>query len=53
VFMVVSGFLIVVAAAIMAVLLSAHSPMFEDPDKFMAILREDVVNGTNRLADRK
>jgi pimeloyl-ACP methyl ester carboxylesterase len=32
---------------------SAHSPMFEEPDKVMAILREDVVNGTNRLADRK
>jgi pimeloyl-ACP methyl ester carboxylesterase len=31
---------------------SAHSPMFEEPDKFMAVLREDVLNGTNRLADR-
>ena len=31
---------------------SAHSPMFEEPDRFMAILREDVLNGTNRLADR-
>jgi pimeloyl-ACP methyl ester carboxylesterase len=31
---------------------SAHSPMFEEPDKFMAILREDVLRGTNRLADR-
>jgi pimeloyl-ACP methyl ester carboxylesterase len=32
---------------------SAHSPMFEEPDKVMAILREDVLNGTNRLADRR
>lgn len=32
---------------------SAHSPMFEEPDKFVRILREDVLNGTNRLADRK
>jgi len=32
---------------------SAHSPMFEEPDKVMAILREDVLKGTNRLADRK
>jgi pimeloyl-ACP methyl ester carboxylesterase len=31
---------------------SAHSPMFEEPDKVMAILREDVLNGTNGLADR-
>jgi len=32
---------------------SAHSPMFEEPDRFMAILREDVLKGTNRLADRR
>jgi pimeloyl-ACP methyl ester carboxylesterase len=32
---------------------SAHCPMFEEPDKVMAILREDVLNGTNRLADRR
>jgi pimeloyl-ACP methyl ester carboxylesterase len=32
---------------------SAHSPMFEEPDKVLAILREDVLKGTNRLADRK
>jgi pimeloyl-ACP methyl ester carboxylesterase len=32
---------------------SAHSPMFEEPDKVMAILRKDVLNGTNRLADRR
>lgn len=31
---------------------SAHSPMFEEPGKVMAILREDVLNGSNRLADR-
>ncbi len=32
---------------------SAHSPMFEEPDKVMTILREDVLNGTNRLADSR
>jgi len=32
---------------------SAHSPMFEEPDRFMAILREDVLHGANRLADRR
>jgi pimeloyl-ACP methyl ester carboxylesterase len=31
---------------------SAHSPMFEEPDKVMTILREDVLRGTNRLSDR-
>lgn len=31
---------------------SAHSPVFEEPDKVMSILREDVLHGTNRLADR-
>jgi pimeloyl-ACP methyl ester carboxylesterase len=31
---------------------SAHSPLFEEPDKVMRILREDVLHGTNRLADR-
>jgi pimeloyl-ACP methyl ester carboxylesterase len=31
---------------------SAHSPMFEEPGKVMAILREDVLESTNRLADR-
>jgi pimeloyl-ACP methyl ester carboxylesterase len=30
---------------------SAHSPIFEEPAKTQRILREDVVNGTNRLAD--
>jgi pimeloyl-ACP methyl ester carboxylesterase len=32
---------------------SAHCPMFEEPDRFMAILREDVLKGANALADRK
>lgn len=31
---------------------SAHSPMFEEPQRLMTVLREDVLNGTNRLADR-
>jgi len=31
---------------------SAHSPIFEEPDRVMTILREEVLNGTNRLADR-
>lgn len=30
---------------------SAHSPMFEEPMKMQQILREDVLNGANRLAD--
>jgi pimeloyl-ACP methyl ester carboxylesterase len=30
---------------------SAHSPLFEEPDKTLQILREDVLNGTSRLAD--
>lgn len=29
---------------------SAHSPMFEEPDKFMKIMQEDVLAGKNRLA---
>ncbi len=32
---------------------SAHSPIFEEPDKVRKILREDVLAGTNRLADRQ
>lgn len=32
---------------------SAHSPIFEEPEKVMAILRSDVLNGTNGLADRR
>jgi pimeloyl-ACP methyl ester carboxylesterase len=31
---------------------SAHSPMFEEPDKMIRILREDVLTGSNNLADR-
>jgi pimeloyl-ACP methyl ester carboxylesterase len=30
---------------------SAHSPMFEEPAKTVRILRDDVLGGTNRLAD--
>jgi pimeloyl-ACP methyl ester carboxylesterase len=30
---------------------SAHSPLFEEPDRTLKILREDVLYGTNRLAD--
>ena len=32
---------------------SAHSPVFEEPEMARRILREDVLGGTNRLADRK
>jgi pimeloyl-ACP methyl ester carboxylesterase len=32
---------------------SAHSPMFEEPGKMLKILREDVLAGTNNLADIK
>lgn len=32
---------------------SAHSPMFEEPEKMHKILQEDVLAGTNRLADIK
>lgn len=32
---------------------SAHSPMFEEPDRVMEVLREDVLMGTNSLADEK
>lgn len=31
---------------------SAHSPAFEEPDKVMAIIRQDVLAGANRLADK-
>lgn len=31
---------------------SAHSPIFEEPKKVQKILREDVLRGTNKLADR-
>jgi pimeloyl-ACP methyl ester carboxylesterase len=30
---------------------SAHSPMFEEPDRTVRIMREDVLAGTARLAD--
>lgn len=30
---------------------SAHSPLFEEPEKTCAIMREDVLTGTTRLAD--
>jgi pimeloyl-ACP methyl ester carboxylesterase len=30
---------------------SAHSPIFEEPDKALKILREDVLTGANYLAD--
>jgi pimeloyl-ACP methyl ester carboxylesterase len=32
---------------------SAHSPMFEEPEKMQKILLEDVLAGTNSLADKK
>ena len=32
---------------------SAHSPIFEEPDKVLKILQEDVLAGTNNLADAK
>jgi pimeloyl-ACP methyl ester carboxylesterase len=33
--------------------LSAHSPAYEEPQKMLHILREDVLAGTNRLADAR
>ena len=32
---------------------SAHSPMFEEPARMMQIIRDDVLAGTNGLADRR
>ena len=32
---------------------SAHSPLFEEPEKMGHILQEDVLQGVNNLADRK
>jgi pimeloyl-ACP methyl ester carboxylesterase len=32
---------------------SAHSPMFEEPEKTMKILQTDVLKGSNILADKK
>jgi len=30
---------------------SAHSPLFEEPEKMLHILKEDVLSGENKLAD--
>jgi pimeloyl-ACP methyl ester carboxylesterase len=30
---------------------SAHSPLFEEPEKMRYILQQDILEGTNRLAD--
>lgn len=32
---------------------SAHSPIFEEPEKAMRIMREDILRGANTLADGK
>lgn len=32
---------------------SAHSPIFEEPDRVLQILQEDVLQETNNLVDRK
>jgi pimeloyl-ACP methyl ester carboxylesterase len=32
---------------------SAHSPLFEEPEKALNILVEDVLNGSNLLADKR
>ncbi len=32
---------------------SAHSPIFEEPEKMRTVLIKDVLNGTNRLADTR
>jgi pimeloyl-ACP methyl ester carboxylesterase len=32
---------------------SAHSPAYEEPEKMRRILREDVLGGQARLADRE
>ena len=32
---------------------SAHCPTFQEPEKALKILLEDVLNGTNNLADKK
>ena len=32
---------------------SAHSPLFEEPEKMRQILLEDVLKGMNKLADTK
>jgi hypothetical protein len=30
---------------------SAHSPLFEEPDRMREIMQQDVLRGANRLAD--
>lgn len=32
---------------------SAHSPMFEEPDRMRQIIEQDVLRGTNSLADQR
>jgi pimeloyl-ACP methyl ester carboxylesterase len=32
---------------------SAHSPLFEEPEKMLRILRDDILAGKNKLADAK
>jgi pimeloyl-ACP methyl ester carboxylesterase len=32
---------------------SAHSPIFEEPEKMLTIIQEDVLQGTNNLADHE
>ncbi|WP_300299869.1 alpha/beta fold hydrolase [Anaerosolibacter sp.] len=32
---------------------SAHSPIFEEPDKMMYIIKKDVLMGENKLADKE
>jgi hypothetical protein len=32
---------------------SAHSPLFEEPERFLRIMMEDVKNGTIDLADKE
>ena len=32
---------------------SAHSPMFEEPEKCIRIMKTDVLKGSNLLADKK
>jgi pimeloyl-ACP methyl ester carboxylesterase len=32
---------------------SAHSPLFEEPEKMQHIIREDILKGLNKLADIK
>ena len=32
---------------------SAHSPLFEEPERMREIMREDVLTGSKGLADRR